>query len=203
MSLRGSAERGYPGHAGRTPPYPRIPSSTPSIASKRRPGRFGPHSTPGCDGRAASSSPSCGPRRGAGSERSGGFATTICWSRSKRALGNPGGARLAESIRRAHPCALIDEFQDTDQVQARIFTRIYADAGRAGRGEHADPASLFVVGDPKQSIYRFRGADIFAYLDIRLPGGPDPRPRPKLALGSGDHRCGERGVRGSPALRSP
>ena len=88
------------------------------------------------------------------------------------ALGNPGGARLAESIRRAHPCALIDEFQDTDQVQARIFARVYADAGRAGRGEHADPASLFVVGDPKQSIYRFRGADIFAYLDIRRRADP-------------------------------
>ena len=83
------------------------------------------------------------------------------------ALTSPGGFRLAESIRRAHPCALIDEFQDTDQVQARIFERVYGRAGRAGGGGPHPPASLFVVGDPKQSIYRFRGADIFAYLGTR------------------------------------
>ena len=83
------------------------------------------------------------------------------------ALDSPGGARLAESIRRAHPCALIDEFQDTDQVQARIFSRVYEEVGRARDGTHDTPASLFVVGDPKQSIYRFRGADIFAYLGTR------------------------------------
>ena len=83
------------------------------------------------------------------------------------ALGNPGGVRLAESIRRTHPCVLIDEFQDTDQVQARIFARVYGDAGRASGDAHPAPASLVVVGDPKQSIYRFRGADIFAYLGIR------------------------------------
>ena len=83
------------------------------------------------------------------------------------ALDSPGGVRLAESIRRAHPCALIDEFQDTDQVQARIFSRVYGEAGRARDGACAAPGSLFVVGDPKQSIYRFRGADIFAYLGTR------------------------------------
>ena len=83
------------------------------------------------------------------------------------ALDSRGGAQLAESIRRAHPCALIDEFQDTDQVQARIFSRVYGEVGRARDGTHATPASLFVVGDPKQSIYRFRGADIFAYLGTR------------------------------------
>ena len=79
------------------------------------------------------------------------------------ALDSPGGTRLAESIRRAHPCALIDEFQDTDQVQARIFSRVYEEVRRARDGA----GSLFVVGDPKQSIYRFRGADIFAYLGTR------------------------------------
>ena len=83
------------------------------------------------------------------------------------ALDSPGGIRLAESIRRAHPCALIDEFQDTDQAQARIFARAYGEAGRATGGGHLAPASLYVVGDPKQSIYRFRGADIFAYLGTR------------------------------------
>ena len=83
------------------------------------------------------------------------------------ALDSPGGARLAESIRRAHPCALIDEFQDTDQVQARIFSRVYGEVERARDSARATPGSLFVVGDPKQSIYRFRGADIFAYLGTR------------------------------------
>ena len=83
------------------------------------------------------------------------------------ALDRPGGMRLAESIRRAHRSALIDEFQDTDQVQARIFARVYGEAGRTTGAGHPAAASLFVVGDPKQSIYRFRGADIFAYLGTR------------------------------------
>ena len=147
------------------------------------------------------------------------------------ALRSEGGGRLARKIRRAHPCALIDEYQDTDQVQARIFARVYGVAGGApddaaepdGRGEaggerHASAAapetsgdledgapaeplhpegelaagfegepgaslegrrrardgaraSLFVVGDPKQSIYRFRGADIYAYLGTRHGAG--------------------------------
>ena len=52
-------------------------------------------------------------------------------------------------------------------MQARIFSRVYGEVGRARDGTHATPASLFVVGDPKQSIYRFRGADIFAYLGTR------------------------------------
>ena len=55
--------------------------------------------------------------------------------------------------------ALIDEFQDTDRLQAQIFERIYASDHRTG--------GLIVVGDPKQSIYRFRGADVFAYLDAK------------------------------------
>ena len=87
------------------------------------------------------------------------------------ALDAPGGARLAASIRRAHPCALIDEFQDTDQVQARIFSRVYGPAEGVRDGAPAVPGTLFVVGDPKQSIYRFRGADIFAYLGTRRRAG--------------------------------
>ena len=83
------------------------------------------------------------------------------------ALGSEAGTRLARSIRRAHPCALIDEYQDTDRIQARIFTRVYGEAGGAAQSGTGAPASLFVVGDPKQSIYRFRGADIFAYLGTR------------------------------------
>ena len=142
------------------------------------------------------------------------------------ALEGAHGERLAERVRREYPCALIDEYQDTDPVQARIFTRIYgtarggvsvdrpagnaagfspraASAGERERGhagergcgneEGGDPgarerengpgggdehrgrsggacasaSALFAVGDPKQSIYRFRGADVFAYLAAR------------------------------------
>ncbi len=70
-------------------------------------------------------------------------------------------ARLAETIRRQFPVALIDEFQDTDPVQYRIFDRVY-------RTAHNDPqTALILIGDPKQAIYGFRSADIHAYLDAR------------------------------------
>ena len=72
------------------------------------------------------------------------------------ALAGDGGEALAARIRERYPRALIDEFQDTDGLQARIFARIYPGDAREG--------GLTVVGDPKQSIYRFRGADVFAYL---------------------------------------
>ena len=74
---------------------------------------------------------------------------------------------LAARIRERFPCALIDEYQDTDRVQADIFERVYG--GDAGR--------LFVVGDPKQSIYRFRSADVFAYLKASAAIGPQERLR--------------------------
>ncbi|MBP1728983.1 MAG: recB, partial [Deltaproteobacteria bacterium] len=70
------------------------------------------------------------------------------------ALQGDSGALLAGRIRGTFKAALIDEFQDTDQVQYRIFRSIFAD----------DQVPLFLIGDPKQAIYSFRGADIFAYL---------------------------------------
>ncbi len=74
----------------------------------------------------------------------------------RRTLRGQAGERFAAAIRRRFRIALIDEFQDTDPVQYDIFTRIFA-----------DPATMMLmVGDPKQSIYAFRGADIFAYLDV-------------------------------------
>lgn len=71
------------------------------------------------------------------------------------------GAALAHTLQRRYAAALIDEFQDTDPVQYAIFQRIYAGT--------AQP--LFLVGDPKQAIYSFRGADIFAYLAARRATG--------------------------------
>ena len=154
----------------------------------------------------------------------------------EEALDGAGGSRLAARIRHEYPCALVDEYQDTDPVQARIFGRVYGEApvapageGRANRpgavgiataaqdagryapesdGSSATPGRpgtqpserdhescpaaparaagdahegegptacggiarsgvFIVVGDPKQSIYRFRGADVFAYLAVQ------------------------------------
>ena len=71
------------------------------------------------------------------------------------ALTGDNGATLATRLRQRYPVALIDEFQDTDRLQARIFEAIYPRDG------------LIVVGDPKQSIFRVRGADVFDYVDAR------------------------------------
>ncbi len=77
------------------------------------------------------------------------------------ALHGPRGEQLAATIRRQFPVALIDEFQDTDPVQYRIFDRIYNVA-------EGDPSTcLLMIGDPKQAIYGFRGADIYTYLQAR------------------------------------
>ncbi|MCG7200332.1 exodeoxyribonuclease V subunit beta [Marinobacter pelagius] len=77
------------------------------------------------------------------------------------ALHGPRGDQLAATIRRQFPVALIDEFQDTDPVQYRIFNRIY-------RVTDNDPNTcLLMIGDPKQAIYGFRGADIYTYLEAR------------------------------------
>ena len=75
----------------------------------------------------------------------------------ERALAGRQGARLAASLRARYRAVLVDEFQDTDPLQARIFS------GAFGR----DGDLLYFVGDPKQAIYGFRGADVRAYLHAR------------------------------------
>ncbi|QWV97773.1 exodeoxyribonuclease V subunit beta [Geomonas nitrogeniifigens] len=65
------------------------------------------------------------------------------------------GSTLPRLIRERFQAALIDEFQDTDPVQFAIFDAIYPVGYEA---------PFFLIGDPKQAIYSFRGADIFAYL---------------------------------------
>ncbi len=66
------------------------------------------------------------------------------------------GKALTASIRETYRAALIDEFQDTDPIQFEIFHGIFS----GGDGTHP----LLLIGDPKQAIYGFRGADVFAYL---------------------------------------
>lgn len=65
---------------------------------------------------------------------------------------------LASELRKQYPVALVDEFQDTDPVQYSIFKKIYTPDSNT---------ALFMIGDPKQAIYSFRGADIFTYLQAR------------------------------------
>lgn len=62
--------------------------------------------------------------------------------------------QLVETLRDSFSAALIDEFQDTDRMQYVIFESIF----------NYEQGRLFLIGDPKQSIYRFRGADIFSYI---------------------------------------
>ncbi|MDZ3995394.1 exodeoxyribonuclease V subunit beta [Pseudomonas sp. Teo4] len=81
--------------------------------------------------------------------------------RLQHALTSEAGERLAGLIREQFPVALIDEFQDTDPVQYGIFESIYRIT------ENRPETGLFMIGDPKQAIYAFRGADIHTYLTAR------------------------------------
>jgi len=72
---------------------------------------------------------------------------------------NRPGASLPESMADRWPIAMIDEFQDTDNIQNSIFSRVYQD-GNKGQ-------SLLMIGDPKQAIYSFRGADVYTYINAR------------------------------------
>ncbi len=75
--------------------------------------------------------------------------------RVQEALEADRGPELVKALRRRYQAALVDEFQDTDPVQCAIFTRLFGSAS----------STFFMIGDPKQAIYGFRSADIFAYLD--------------------------------------
>ncbi|MDH4020890.1 MAG: UvrD-helicase domain-containing protein [Xanthomonadales bacterium] len=66
---------------------------------------------------------------------------------------------LRQIITQTYPVCLVDEFQDTDPAQFNMFNDIYS--------ESQNDTGFFMIGDPKQSIYAFRGADIFSYLNVR------------------------------------
>ncbi|KFK92393.1 MULTISPECIES: exodeoxyribonuclease V subunit beta [unclassified Serratia (in: enterobacteria)] len=79
-------------------------------------------------------------------------------SKLDAALQSTGSEPLAQAIRQRYPVAMIDEFQDTDPQQYRIFQKLYLGQPDCG---------LLLIGDPKQAIYAFRGADIFTYMRAR------------------------------------
>ncbi|MGO4475197.1 exodeoxyribonuclease V subunit beta [Massilia sp. 2TAF26] len=88
-----------------------------------------------------------------------GFADML--ARLKAALEGANGEALRKRILDQFPVAMVDEFQDTSPDQYRIFDLLYRVADN-------DPGhGLFLIGDPKQSIYGFRGADIHSYLSAR------------------------------------
>lgn len=88
-----------------------------------------------------------------------GFADML--QRLDAALAGENSEALRASILAQYPVALIDEFQDTSPLQYRLFDRIYRTA------DNAADSALLLIGDPKQSIYGFRGADIYSYLQAR------------------------------------
>ncbi|MDK9709413.1 MAG: exodeoxyribonuclease V subunit beta [Desulforhopalus sp.] len=90
-------------------------------------------------------------------EKQGNMGFDDLIARLYRALQGESGQALQSQIGSRYAVALIDEFQDTDGAQWHIFSSIF------GRGGHA----LYLIGDPKQAIYKFRGADIHSYFLAR------------------------------------
>ena len=91
-------------------------------------------------------------------------------------LRGPSGAEVRRRLAQRYQRLLLDEFQDTDPIQIDLAALIAAppDAGEPGGWEEVavEPGRLFFVGDPKQSIYRFRRADISLFLRARERFGP-------------------------------
>ena len=83
------------------------------------------------------------------------------------ALVRPQGEGLVAAIRQRWQAALIDEFQDTDALQYAIFWRCFA----------TPTHRLMLIGDPKQAIYGFRGADLFTYLKAKREVATAAEPR--------------------------
>lgn len=69
------------------------------------------------------------------------------------------GPERVALLRREYRYCLVDEFQDTDPLQWEIFRRAFLDSGGAN--------PLYLIGDPKQAIYRFRGGDVYTYMEAR------------------------------------
>ncbi|OEU83014.1 MAG: hypothetical protein BA865_14440 [Desulfobacterales bacterium S5133MH4] len=80
----------------------------------------------------------------------------------EQALYDDNSSGLLEKLRNRYKVAFIDEFQDTDPVQWKIFKRIFID-----NQKDSHENLLYLIGDPKQAIYSFRGADVYAYLSAK------------------------------------
>jgi len=93
------------------------------------------------------------------------FDDLLVWARDLVRDNDEVRAYFQEKFR----CLLVDEFQDTDPLQVELIVSLCAEGGlpRDWRSAKLRPGSLFVVGDPKQSIYRFRRADIAMYDDVK------------------------------------
>ncbi len=119
-------------------------------------------------------------------------------------------AEVRAQLQSRYTRLLLDEFQDTDPIQIEIAVRI-AGGAAAGADRWEDcpvpPGSIFVVGDPKQSIYRFRRADIGMYLRAREVLGGDVTLTTNFRTGAPDPRLGQRRLRaahrGGPGPASP
>jgi exodeoxyribonuclease V beta subunit len=82
-------------------------------------------------------------------------------TRLDETLCGPGGDAVAARLRARYRVVLVDEFQDTDPVQWNIMRRAFGQGG----------GTLVLIGDPKQAIYAFRGADVYAYLEAARTAG--------------------------------
>lgn len=120
-----------------------------------------------------------------------------------------GDPRLVGALREQFPVALIDEFQDTDPVQWEIFRTVFAEGVSQGG---PTPRALFLVGDPKQAIYAFRGGDIYTYLkakdtaDVRVlvtNQRSDPTVIDAMNRMAEDHQYGDAGIVYQQVLASP
>jgi ATP-dependent exoDNAse (exonuclease V) beta subunit len=80
-------------------------------------------------------------------------------------------ADVREALAKRFQYVMVDEFQDTDPLQIEILWRICGEHSKGADGDPLKrtlrPGALFLVGDPKQAIYRFRGADVNAYIGAR------------------------------------
>lgn len=87
---------------------------------------------------------------------------------------------FAQTVRRQYQAVLIDEFQDTDPLQWKIFSTLFLTEEFKG--------PVYLVGDPKQSIYRFRGADLYTYMEA------------KKTMGEKSHASLQTNYRSTPSL---
>ena len=107
------------------------------------------------------------------------FSPDFLLQKMQRALTFP---EFLKVVREKYQAAIIDEFQDTDAIQWEIFRTVFL--------ESPDKKPLYLVGDPKQSIYRFRKADLYTYFEARD------------VLGSESHYSLATNFRSTPALIS-